>query len=249
MARNPCQNLSSSPAAAGRQARRLDACRPAAIGDGDADIARTDLSFAGQGRKNGIINPGVQKLLPFVQFLPAPDGGRVDVTVHELPNPLAGSRRCGHWMDLVHDPFIADDQARADRDWDWRWRIPLLTFGGGLARRPRLFQLCRADNDFPLAMVSLLENERWIGDHARSAVFVWYLAGAPSWAVASHGAPKLLSAAALDIAISVSLNGPAMAPCRPERWGETDQLVCAPRSGEGSAQYDTPRPAYFRAYQ
>jgi len=111
-------------------------------------------------------------------------------------------------MRLVHRPFIEGDDTRADRDWDWRWEIPLIAFGGGLARRPRMFQLCRAADDFPLAMVALLENERWIEDHSKPAVYLWYLAGAPGSAFAGRDAPKLLSAAALDIAITVSLSGP-----------------------------------------
>lgn len=122
---------------------------------------------------------------------------------------MKGSGLCASWMDLVHDRFIADDATRADRDWDWRWEIPLLTFGGGLVRRPRMFQLCLAATNFPLAMVSLLENERWIEDTSQSSVFVWYLTGAPRQAVVAHGTPKLLTAAALDIAVAVSLNGAA----------------------------------------
>lgn len=112
-------------------------------------------------------------------------------------------------MDLVHDPFIARDRSRADRDWDWRMEVPLLTFGLGLARKPRMFQLRTADTHFPLAMVSLLEHERWIGNRRRPAVFLWFMAGAPAVAVADHGAPRLITAAALDIALTISLNGAA----------------------------------------
>jgi hypothetical protein len=148
-------------------------------------------------------------LVPFVTHLPTAAGGHVAVIIHELPRRMAAAGRCVHWVDLVHRPFIAGDLARADRDWDWRWQIPMLTFGGGMARRPRMFQLCLAADDFPLAMISLLENERWIGDHSQSAVYLWYLAGAPAKAVERCGKPKLLTAAALDIAVSVSLNGPA----------------------------------------
>jgi hypothetical protein len=112
-------------------------------------------------------------------------------------------------MRLVHDPFISGDNSRPDCDWDWRWEIPLIAFGGGLVRRPRLFQLCLAADDFPLAMVALLENERWIYNQSQSAVYLWYLAGAPATTFGDRPAPKLLTAAGLDIAITVSLNGPA----------------------------------------
>jgi hypothetical protein len=146
----------------------------------------------------------------------------VDVIVHELPRSIAPSARCDRWMDLVHQPFIAGDLARTDRDWDWGWITPL-TFGIGRRRRPRMFQLCLAADDFPLAMISLLENERWIGDHSRAAVFVWYMAGAPAKAVEDKGAPRLLTAAVLDVAVSVSLNGAAQG----RLW-----LHAAPEGGE-----------------
>jgi len=121
---------------------------------------------------------------------------------------MVASGRCERWMRLVHRPFIEDDDTRADHEWDWRWEIPLIAFGGGLARRPRMFQLCLAADDFPVAMVALLENERWIEDHSQPAVYLWYLAGAPAAAFTGRDAPKLLTAAALDIAVTVSLNGP-----------------------------------------
>lgn len=148
-------------------------------------------------------------MVPFVRRLPTASGGTVDVVVHELPRPMVSSGRCGRWTDLVQAPFIRGDAKRADRDWDWRWQIPLLAFGGGLARRPRMFQLCLAADDFPVGMLALLENERWIGDHTQSAVYVWYLAGAPAAAVADRGAPKWLTTAMLDVAVAVGLNGAA----------------------------------------
>jgi hypothetical protein len=116
------------------------------------------------------------------------------------------SARCDRWMDLVHQPFITGDLSRADHDWNWN-RITPITFGLGGRRRPRMFQLCLAVDDFPLAMMSLLANERWIGDQSQSAVYLWYLAAAPAKAVEQRGAPKLLTAAKLDVAVSVSLNG------------------------------------------
>ncbi len=72
-----------------------------------------------------------------------------------------------------------------------------------------MFQVCLADNDFPIGMVSILETERWPEEPSLPAVFAWYLTGAPASAVLAHGAPKLLMAAALDVAVTVSLNGPS----------------------------------------
>lgn len=109
----------------------------------------------------------------------------------------------------MHAPYIRDDPARPDRDWDWLYRIPMLTFAVGAVRRPRLFQLSLADTDFPLGMVALLENERWPDDPDLPAVYVWYLTGAPSAAVAGRGDPRLLTTATLDIAVTVGLNGAA----------------------------------------
>ena len=72
-----------------------------------------------------------------------------------------------------------------------------------------MFQICLAEDDFPFAMIAILENERWIWDHRQPAVDLWYLAEAPAAAVAARGAPKLLGAAALDVAVTASLNGAA----------------------------------------
>ena len=147
--------------------------------------------------------------LPFVRQLPSATGTPVAVSVAEVPTPMRQSSRCRRWMELVHDGFIRPDPGRVDRNWDWRWQIPLITFGGGLVRRPRMFQLCRASDAFPLGMLALLENERSINDHAQSAVYVWYLTGAPDNAVRDRGAPKGITTAVLDIAVTLSLNGPA----------------------------------------
>jgi hypothetical protein len=72
-----------------------------------------------------------------------------------------------------------------------------------------MFQLSSAASDFPLGMVALLENERSIGSEKQSAVYLWYLTGAPKAAVSHLGSPKLLTVAALDIAVTISLNGAA----------------------------------------
>ncbi len=76
-----------------------------------------------------------------------------------------------------------------------------------------MFQLRMAWNKFPLGMISLLENERWLDDHTRPAVFVWFLAAAPAEALSpldtGQSVPQLLTSATLDIAVTVSLNGPA----------------------------------------
>ena len=143
----------------------------------------------------------------FVTRLPTTTGKQVKVAVREVPLPMVSSGLCRTWVEKVHDPFIRPDPDRADRDWDWKWQIPILSLGTILQRRPHIFQLCLEENGFPIAMVALLERERWIADHRVPAVYVWYLTGAPATAVQEHGSPKLITAAALDIAIIVSLEG------------------------------------------
>jgi hypothetical protein len=108
-----------------------------------------------------------------------------------------------------HGPFIEGGVTRADGDWDWDLEIPLLTLAVGVRRRPRILQLYSVADDFPLGMVAMLENERWIADRRRSASYVWYLSGAPASAFAGREAPKLVTAATLDMALTMSLNGPA----------------------------------------
>lgn len=151
------------------------------------------------------ISPGSG--IPFIKRIEGAQGQVLDVQVHEIPRPDRFTGRCRRWMELVHNPHIKGDARRADADWDWP-TIAALTFFGGLARRPRMFQLCLSAGDFPIGMLALLENERWVEDHARSAVYVWYVAGAPSAAVSQHGGPKSVTAAVLDIAVTVALNGP-----------------------------------------
>lgn len=161
-------------------------------------------------------------MVNFMTSVPAGSGHRLPVVIHEIPWSLIGSGRCNMWASLVHDKFIKIDPTRADRDWEWRVLIPITTFGGGLKRRPRMFQIASAASDFPLGMVALLENERWIGNEKQTAVYVWYVTGAPKAAVAHLGTPGLLTVAALDIAVTCSLNDAA----RGKLW-----LHAAPRGG------------------
>ena len=148
-------------------------------------------------------------MVPFVNRLPTASGEHLDVVVHELPGWRASALARSRWIDLVHEPFIAKDKQRADWDWDWRIEIPTLTFGIGITKRPRIYQLCLAEDLFPLAMIAVLETERWIWNHRQSALFLWYMTGAPAAAVASRRNPKLITSAALDMALTISLNGRA----------------------------------------
>ncbi len=162
--------------------------------------------------------------------MPTATGGRAEIVVHEIASSFVTPPRCRRWAEQVQAPFITPDPARADRDWDWEVLIPTLTFAAGVRRQPRMFQISLAATDFPLGMVALLENERWIGRPRQSAVYLLYLSGAPAAAFAAWdeggraGAPKLLTAAGLDVAVSVSLNGPAQG----RLW-----LHAAPEGGEG----------------
>jgi hypothetical protein len=168
----------------------------------DANIWITQGSLENQGPP--------PSLLKFVQKLPTTKGGRIEVGVRVATNRGDARELCDRWVSQVHGPFIEGDTSRADAEWDWDLEIPGLTFAIGIRRRPRLLQLHTADDGFPLGMVALLENERWIGRHQEPAVYVWYLAGAPSAAFAKRREiPKLLTAATLDSAITLSLNGPA----------------------------------------
>jgi hypothetical protein len=146
-------------------------------------------------------------VVSFINHLPARSGAIVPVLVHEIPLPYRETGRCRRWMEQVHEPFIAPDQTRCDRTWDWRWQIPLIAFGGGLVRRPRLFQLCAGLDDYPIGMVALLENERWVDDEGRSAVYVWYLSAAPRTALTQFPGVGLVGRATLDLAVTISLNG------------------------------------------
>lgn len=126
-------------------------------------------------------------------------------TVASVRTPAA----CKRWIDVVHRPFIEGDTTRADHDWDWEWQIPKLTVAAGIRRKPRLFQIALIEDNFPVGMVALLEHERWPDHHSRKAVFVWYLTAAPTAAVATYGSPKALMRTALDVAVTVALNGEA----------------------------------------
>ena len=125
--------------------------------------------------------------------------------IREIRPSLRPSLRARRWEALVHAPFIRADATRPDRDWDWLWEIPILTFAVGVVRRPRLFQLSLATDDFPLGMIALLENERWPQDFALPAVYVWYVTAAPRNAVEGRGRPQLRTSATLDIAVTLGL--------------------------------------------
>ena len=151
-------------------------------------------------------------MLSPVRRLPVKEfpGARVDVKVHEigptLPGGLAG--RCRAWDDEVR-PFLLQDPARPDSDWRWRW-IAMVAFGLGALRRPRLFQISAGVSETPIAMMALLENERWLAGE-EPATFLWYLSTSPEQApkpTTERGpvTPKLVGKAALDLAICISLD-------------------------------------------
>lgn len=167
-------------------------------------------SLVGEGRENPFQTAfWTIELTPFVKRLPAASGNFIPVLVREIRPSLRPSYRARRWEALVHAPYIRVDCARPDRDWDWVWEIPILTFAVGVVRRPRIFQLSLAHDDFPLGMIALLENERWPADHGLPAVYVWYVTAAPNAAVVERGHPKLRTAATLDIAVTIGLNGAA----------------------------------------
>jgi hypothetical protein len=152
-------------------------------------------------------------LVEYVKRVPAETKGvDVDIVVKEFKTRVTAVRTpaaCRRWVDLVHTPFIEGDTTRADFDWDWEWMIPRLTVTAGMRRKPRLFQVNLAQDNFPVGMVSMLEHERWPEDRSQKAVFVWYLTAAPGPAVSKYGAPKKLMQAALDVGVTVALNGSA----------------------------------------
>lgn len=147
--------------------------------------------------------------MDFVRYLPISKGDQIEVGVRLAESRAAARELCERWITQVHEPFIEGDAIRADADWDWDVEIPLLTFRIGMRRRPRMLQLYAIDGDFPLGMVALLENERWIADRRRSASFLWYLSGAPASAFEGRPVPKMITAATIDMAVTISLNGAA----------------------------------------
>lgn len=152
----------------------------------------------------------------------------VAVEVHEFLDRDSAEGPCKEWVDRVHTPFIAKRPDRTDRTWDWRNLIPALTFGVGSQRGPLIVQLRRQSDGFPLAMAAMLSNERWITNHGQPSIFLWYLTGAPKWAFAGQNAPKSITAAALDTAVAISLNGPSNG----RTW-----LHAAPAGGDALLQW------------
>lgn len=146
-------------------------------------------------------------MISHIQTLPLRAGNRADVVVQRLAPetmPLAITA----WNQQIHSPYITKARDRADANWDWN-RILRQCKTIGVRRGLLVFQIAHRDTATPLAMVVLLADERWPLDHSQPAVFAWYLSGAPSEAVQSIGEPKCLMRAAMDVALTVSLNGKA----------------------------------------
>ncbi len=144
----------------------------------------------------------------FMRHLPCTGnpGRRVRLTVQELHRWDWGIIQA--WHSMVQ-PDIDKSGPRADQGWDWR-KIALLLWGAGMRRGPRLFQLQVGPELRPVAMLALLENERWVNDPQRPAVYVWYLSTAPRSISSATGVdgspctPGLVGKAALDVALCVS---------------------------------------------
>lgn len=143
-------------------------------------------------------------MVDFLRRVPLRSGGSLEVEVHEIIWPVNGVARCSSWMRQVQ-PHVARDATRADRDWDWLVEIPTIVRVLGARRGARMFQLCRRSDGFPLGMVALLEQERWIDNERQPAVFVWYATGAPAAAIPGDDKPANLMTSTLDIAVSVAL--------------------------------------------
>jgi hypothetical protein len=101
---------------------------------------------------------------------------------------------------------------RADANWKWHSRIAPIVFYGGFRRRPRIFQMTIGRDKVPAAMIAILEEERWVENSSENAVFLWFLSTAPDayWQTVVNdlpGMPKLVGRAALDVALTIALDG------------------------------------------
>lgn len=149
-------------------------------------------------------------MVTFLRALPSATVGTIEIAVTES-RPQNVRAHCAAWAKKVHWPYIAGVASRSDRDWgpDWHFRIPGAFLAGRTLRRSRMFRLVSVHTRSPIGIILLLESERWVADQNRPAVFVWYCSGAPDAYLTYHGHPKMVHRAVLDIAVTVSLNGPA----------------------------------------
>jgi hypothetical protein len=154
----------------------------------------------------------------FVRRLPTRNEQSVDLDIEEfgIEEADAALAACTEWHDRVQ-PFIRYNSARPDRKWHWPM-IASLMFGGGSAKAPRIFMLRAryATGSAPAGMVALLENEDWVANEEQSSVFVWYMATTPRMAFPrlvempeGSSPPRMLGRAALDVAVTVAIEGDA----------------------------------------
>jgi hypothetical protein len=165
--------------------------------------------------------------MSFVAKLPTSNAATIDIRITEVH--IADMKLLQQWdRDVV--PQIKADPNRADAKWPpWFPIIGVATLGL-VRRKGRIFHLAVATTDTPAAMIAILEQERWIEDHRQAAVFVWYVSTAPSAYFQKCGIanqPKLLGRAALDIAVTLAMPGPA----KGKLWLHADrnggsQLAC-----------------------
>jgi hypothetical protein len=138
-----------------------------------------------------------------ITVLPTDSGEQIAISYTEIESRFR-SPEAQRWAKHVQTPFIAKDPARNDASWDLAVTIPALLAAAG-RRTPRMFQVAAGPGRFPIAMLALLQTERWHADHDQDAVFIWYVAAAPREALLSLGGPRLVGTATLDFALLLSL--------------------------------------------
>lgn len=112
--------------------------------------------------------------------------GTLDCVVQE-----AGLRELRNWHRFIHDPFIAPDPARLDRDWSWtRYLMASYVLNESHGRLTEAFQIVVASpsgRSVPVGLAMLVTGYPHPGEASAMSTFVWFLTSTPQAALVSMG--------------------------------------------------------------
>jgi hypothetical protein len=110
----------------------------------------------------------------------------VDCLVQE-----AGFRELGAWQRLIHEPFIAPDPDRLDRDWNWpRYLTASYLLNDVHGRLTEAFQIVVRSpigRAVPVGLAMLVSGYPHPGGPDEMSTFVWFLTSTPSSALHAFG--------------------------------------------------------------
>lgn len=115
-----------------------------------------------------------------------PVTGVVDCVVQE-----AGFLELGNWQRLIHEPFIATDPSRLDKNWNWpRYLTASYLLNDVHGRLTEAFQIVISSptgRAVPVGLAMLVHGYPHPGEPGQMSTFVWFLTSTPASALRAFG--------------------------------------------------------------